>query len=211
MGDIYLVRHGEVAWNRENTYAGRTDLPLNDTGRAQGETLAQCLAEIDISAVYSSSLTRARETAEIIAGRLGLGVTPIDALQEVNYGEWEGISEKEIQERDPELYRRWRADPVHVGIPGGETFGGVAERALPAFEEIARRHPEEKIVVVAHKSVNRVLLCCLLGVDVNRYRSIAQENCAVNHIVMRSDGRFVVHSINDRCHMPQGPCVDTGT
>lgn len=201
MSKVYLIRHGEVAWNAANAYVGSTDIPLNETGRAQAALLAKRLERDDISAIYASDLSRARETAEIAAERLGLSVMIIPALQELDYGEWEGMPEVELPKRYPELFEAWKADPAKVSTPGGETFAQLRDRAYPAFCRIAEEHPNENVVIVAHKSTNRALLCCLLGMDINRYKQIGQGNAAMNIIERREDGRFVVEQINECCHL----------
>lgn len=200
MGKIYLVRHGETAWNRANTYVGATDIALNARGREQAEMLAEFLAQSHLQAVYSSDLSRARETAEAIAARHGMQVQPVPGLREVNYGEWEGLNEAEMVSRYPETYEQWRIDPVSVRIPGGETFGELRERAFEAFREIALAHADSEAVIVAHKSVNRVILCGLLGIDIARYRMVSQGNACLNVVRTRKDG-FVVDAVNETCHL----------
>ncbi|HEY3297735.1 MAG TPA: histidine phosphatase family protein [Armatimonadota bacterium] len=201
MTRVYLVRHGEVIWNKKNTYAGQTDLPLNETGLAQAELLADYLKDKGIAAVYSSDLSRARETASAIARPLGLDVRTDKDLREVNYGEWEGLSEAEIAEQYPEIFSRWRDDAANTRIPGGESFNEMKDRAYPSFMKIALSHPEQDIAVVAHKSVNRTLLCCLLGADINIYRRVAQENACVNVIQVRRPDWLIIESINERCFL----------
>jgi len=204
VGRLYLIRHGEVAWNRENSYIGSTDLPLNDEGRRQAELLADRLKGTDLAGVYSSDLSRARETAEIIAERLDLSVVIVPELRELDYGEWEGMPEIELPKRYPELYAQWRANPAEVRAPGGETFGELRDRACPAFERIAKAHAGENVIVVAHKSANRVMLCRLMGIDIKYYREIGQGNAALNVIERREDGRMVVESVNDMSHLSPG-------
>lgn len=201
---VYLIRHGEVAWNRANSYVGRTDLALNETGRKQALSLAEFLLTKQISKIYASDLSRAMETAQIVGDKVGLSVQPLQELREVNYGDWEGLSEEAIAEKYPDIFPEWRRRAAEVRIPGGETFQEVKDRAFPAFQKIAASHSDESIVVVAHKSVNRVLLCSLLGVDVNRYRSIAQENACINTIQVRREDWLIVESINERCFLPEG-------
>jgi broad specificity phosphatase PhoE len=201
LGKIYLLRHGEVAWNSKNAYVGSTDLPLNDTGLKQAELAANCLKSKDISAVYSSDLTRAMQTAGSVAAAIGLDVNPLSALREVDYGFWEGLSEEEIAGKYPDILAPWRSNVKGVRIPGGETFQELCDRAFPAFTRIAEKNQDGNVVVVAHKSANRVLICAALGVDINLYRSIGQDNACINRIDRRSDGRFVIESINDTCHL----------
>ena len=206
MGKIFLIRHGEVEWNRRNAYIGSTDLPLNPMEQAQARQLAEYLRSKEISAIYSSDLIRASQTAEIIAARLSLKVNIYPELREVDYGEWEGVPESEVRERYPDFYPGWRANPLEVRTPGGETFGELRDRALPAFIEIAKAHPKDNVAILAHKSANRVILACLLGMDVNRYRQIGQGNSCVNTIEARPDGGLVVESINLRGHLLDAGC-----
>ena len=201
MGTLYLIRHGEVKWNREAAYVGSTDLPLDLTGRMQAERLTGYLESKCISAVYSSDLMRAYQTAEIIANRMGLPVHALKELREADYGEWEGVPEIEVPKLYPGIFEQWRDDVLNVRIPGGETFAELRDRAFPAFCRIAEAHPDGQVAIVAHKSTNRVILCCLLGVDVNTYRQLGQGNAAVNIIHRRQDGSFVVETINECCHL----------
>jgi len=202
---VYLVRHGEVAWNRENSYVGRTDLPLNETGIRQAEKLAEYFADKGITRFYCSPLRRAVQTAEIVASKVGSTVVKIGALQEINYGAWEGLSEEQIKSRYPDVFPAWRTDPAEVCIPEGETFNEVLERALPAFNDIlARANDEGDTVVVAHKSVNRALICAVLGISVNRYRSLGQDNACINTVQVKGDNWLVVENINETCHLLDG-------
>ena len=198
---IYLIRHGEVEFNRKNAYVGSTDLPLNDHGRHQAELLADYLEDKQISAVYASDLKRAYETAEIIAGRIGLQVHALPELRELDYGDWEGVPEADAPKLYPDIFREWRKNPVEIRVPGGETVGELRDRAYPAFCRIIEQVSAANLVIVAHKTTNRVLLCCLLGVDPNDYRQIGQGNSAINVIERRKDSRLVVDAINESCHL----------
>jgi broad specificity phosphatase PhoE len=149
MTELYLVRHGETEWNAARRIQGRTDIPLNDTGREQARQAAELLARRRWQGVYTSPLGRAHETARIIADRLGLaGVTDIDALVERDYGEAEGMGFDEIEA----LY------PEGVRAPGQETREEVAARVVPALLELAERHPGERLVIVSHGGAIRSVL-----------------------------------------------------
>jgi probable phosphoglycerate mutase len=117
---ILLARHGETDWNRERRWQGRADRPLNDTGRTQARQLAEVLASREIDAVYASDLLRARETAEIVADRLGLPVGLDPGLREVDVGDWAGRLASEIERDDPEGFRRWQEG--RQGWRGGESY-----------------------------------------------------------------------------------------
>jgi broad specificity phosphatase PhoE len=149
MTELYLVRHGETEWNAARRIQGRTDIPLNDTGREQARQAAELLARRRWQGVYTSPLGRAHETARIIAERLGLdGVTDIDALVERDYGEAEGMGFDEIEA----LY------PEGVRAPGQETRDEVAARVVPALLQLAERHPGERLVIVSHGGAIRAVL-----------------------------------------------------
>ncbi len=146
---LYLVRHGETDWNREHRIQGRTDIPLNDTGRQQARETAALLARREWDAVIASPLARAFETASIIAAELGLPEpTPLPAVVERNYGEAEGMDYLTLDTQFPE----------GTVVPGRETHEEVAARALPALLEVARQHPDSAVIVVAHGGVIRSVL-----------------------------------------------------
>ena len=145
---IYLVRHGETDWNRERRIQGSTDIPLNDTGRSQASATGALLASREWDGVYASPLSRAFETAEIIADTLGLPIPRIvPQLAERNYGDAEGLTGDEIDARF-----------AGADVPGRETRDEVAARALPAIVELAEKHPGESIVLVSHGGVIRTIL-----------------------------------------------------
>ena len=141
MTTLLLVRHGETDWNASGRLQGHTDTPLNDFGRQQARALAYELASEQLDAVYSSDLARARETAEIVAERLGLPVAVDADLREKNWGNWEGLSSTE---RDAVVYV-------------GESSAAHRDRMLAALGRIAERHPSGRVLVVTHGgSVRRV-------------------------------------------------------
>jgi len=149
MTELYLVRHGETDWNAARRIQGRTDIPLNDTGRAQARQAAELLARRRWDAVYSSPLERAHETARIIAERLGLDdVTDVEAFVERDYGEAEGMGFDELEARYPEGVR----------APGQETREQVAARVVPALLALAEQHPGERLVIVSHGGAIRSVL-----------------------------------------------------
>jgi 2,3-bisphosphoglycerate-dependent phosphoglycerate mutase len=170
MTTLVLVRHGETDWNAEGRLQGHTDRPLNDFGRRQARELADRLAGGDaIAAVYASDLVRARETAEIVAARLGgLPVAVDPDLREKNWGSWEGLTGDE------------RLTVEYVG----ETTEAHRDRTLRAVLRIVERHPGERVVVVTHGGSLRRLQAAVSGVALP-----VIENCAV-WVVAHEDGGF---------------------
>jgi 2,3-bisphosphoglycerate-dependent phosphoglycerate mutase len=110
---ILIARHGESDWNRERRWQGYADRPLTDRGREQARALAARLAHIELDAVYSSDLQRARDTAAVVAENQGLEVQAVPELREVDVGSWSGLTRVEAEERFPEGYARWTS-----GFPG---------------------------------------------------------------------------------------------
>ncbi len=149
MTQLYLVRHGETDWNRQRRIQGRTDIPLNDTGRTQARETGLVLAARSWDGVFASPLARARETADIIAAGLGLApVRTVAALVERDYGEAEGLSDAEVD----------RLFPDGVDPAGRETREQVAARVVPALIALAQEHPGESLVVVSHGGAIRSVL-----------------------------------------------------
>ena len=146
---LYLVRHGETDWNLEHRIQGSTDIPLNETGRAQAATTGRLLVTREWDAVVASPLSRAFETATIIAAELGLPEpTTLDAIVERHYGEAEGLDYDQIAARFPD----------DSPVPGRESRDAVAERVIPALIALAEAHPGESLVVVSHGGVIRSVL-----------------------------------------------------
>jgi broad specificity phosphatase PhoE len=174
---ILLVRHGETDWNLERRVQGHSDTPLNDTGRAQALALAETLEGEEFDAVYASDLARAFDTAQVVAERRGLPVTPVPGLRERNFGTWEGLTDTEIFERFP---------AAKIGSWGdAETQDEMRERVLGALREIAAAHPNGRVLVVTHGGpVRRLLVEC--GLDGNG----PIGNCALYEVRLQ-DGRFV--------------------
>src|SRR4030067_832999 len=111
MTSIYLVRHGQTAWNKGEIFRGRTDIPLDETGLREAEGAGEYLKEIRVMTIYSSPLTRARQTAEKIAAFHQIEVKLLPGIIDMSFGNWEGHSLKEIRDRDEERYRQWREQP----------------------------------------------------------------------------------------------------
>ena len=200
MTRIIVVRHGQTEWNRVVRFRGVIDVPLNETGLAQARAVGRRLAPLPISAVYSSPLSRALQTAQAIAEPHGLTVVPHAGLKDISFGAWGGLTPEEVQEKYPDLLPRWFAEPHLVRPPDGETLDEVRERLALFVQEIIARHADETVVLVAHQVVNRVLCCYLIGLDNSNYWRIAQDNCCID-VFDHHDGRFDIVTLNDTCHL----------
>ena len=170
MTTILIARHGQSDWNHEKRWQGHADRPLTERGREQAQALADRLAHIELDAVYSSDLKRARDTAAAVAESQGLELQQLPDLREVDVGSWSGLTRAEAEERFPEGFARWRD-----GYPGwkdGETYEAMTDRVLRAVDEIAAEHEGGRVLVVSHGGPIRAMHAAALGLDVHAYRRL---------------------------------------
>lgn len=200
MTSIYLVRHGQTAWNKEEIFRGRTDIPLDETGLKQAELAGEYFKAMVIQGVYSSPLSRAWQTAEPIALFQNLKAQPIEGIIDMSFGNWEGHALQEIERIDPETYRQWREEPHLAKLPGGESLDDVRFRAMAALEKVIEKHPGETLVLVSHRVVNKVLICGILGIDNSHFWQIAQDTAAIN-LIQYKKGRYILSLMNETCHL----------
>ena len=147
---IWLVRHGQTDWNLEGRFHGHRDIPLNSIGVAQAERIGKWFADKPLRAVWSSDLSRARETANQIARHHGLEVSLCSMLRETNFGSWEGLTWQDIEADFPEFWQNWLDDPTSNPAPGGETVSQLSLRFAKAVKDIAHRYPGETIAIGTH-------------------------------------------------------------
>ena len=188
---IVLVRHGETDWNRERRFQGHADQPLNEAGRRQAGELADILGGERLAAVYTSPLRRARETAAIVAERVGLEAHELEALREIDVGDWQGLTIEEIRTRFPE-----RADVAwRSGWENGETHGELDARVIPALHALAGRHAGESVLGVTHAGPIRAALAAATGVSLeeSRVRIGPLENCSVYRFLVWDGNLERVH------------------
>jgi alpha-ribazole phosphatase len=162
---LLLVRHAATDASFAGRCHGRLDVGLSPEGRRQAEALAAALTDVPLAAVYSSPLARAVDTAATLATARGLEVVRDERLQELDFGELEGLSYEEISAGRPDLFRAWMESPTSVRFPGGEGFADLRARVLPAVSELRERHEGEAAAVVAHGGVVRVVLADALGLE----------------------------------------------
>jgi broad specificity phosphatase PhoE len=195
MTEIILVRHGETEWNVGEIFRGRIDIDLNETGRKQAELLGEYLSESKIEAVYSGPLKRALNTAQAIARYHHLEAQIAAGLNDLDFGQWQGLSLREVREKYRELHAEWVNHPERVKLPGGETLGDVRERAVKVVNEVIARH-KGAVVLVSHRVVNKVLICALLGLDDSHFWNIRLDTCGLTTFTYEN-GRFVLSRHND--------------
>lgn len=203
MGLIYLIRHGRTLWNKEEVFRGQADIPLNEFGRLQAKALSKELQERKLKdpIFFSSPLKRAWETAKIAGSFLpGISVTDVGAFVDISFGEWQGQTREKVGNLYPELFRMWQRNPAEVVFPGGGNLGEVADRAKKAFMDIAQGYPENDVIIVTHRVINKVLLSLLLCANLDLFWKIRQDTACIN--VLAWEGSIVnMLVINDTCHL----------
>jgi broad specificity phosphatase PhoE len=190
---IHLVRHGDTPQAAEGIFCGDLDPPLTGHGRTQADHLARAAAPLGLIALYSSPKVRARETAEPIARATGLEPVIEDGLREIAYGRWEGLREVDIRASEPAALAAWHADPALESPPGGETAYDIAARALPVLRRVRDRHPSGHAMLVSHKATIRVIVCALLGMPLQRFRThVACPTTSVTSFEFGPDGPLLI-------------------
>lgn len=200
MTKVYVVRHGQTAWNLEEVFRGRADIPLDETGKTEVHLAGQALQNETIHAIYSSPLSRSMETAENVAKFHKIPVSPLEAIVDISYGDWEGVRLKEVAEKYPDLYSLWLKEPHSIRFPNGESLEEVRMRTMGAVEKLLLNHPNETIVLVAHRVPNKVICCTLLGLDNSHFWRIQQDTASTN-LFIHKDDQWIVSFINDTSYL----------
>ena len=181
-------------------FRGRTDLPLSDHGLAQAAAIGKYLAAEEISGVFVSPMQRAIQTARPLAELKNLDVQPLEGLIDADFGSWQGKTMPQVQAESPELYKVWQEAPHKVTFPGGENYLDIARRATQALVKLAAELGESGAMLVAHRFINKVIICSLLGIEGSGFWKIKQDTACINCLLFR-DGEVVIESINDVSHL----------
>ena len=199
---LFMVRHGATDNNLADPplLQGRADVPLSVAGRQQAERTAALMASQKIDRVYASPLLRAQQTASAIALPHHLDVEVVEAIQEIDVGQWEGRSWKEIAVSEPERYRQFMANPAEHGYAGGENVTELDQRVQPAMEALLAANLGKQVVVVGHNLVNRTFLARLIGLPLAQVRNVHQDNCGVS-VARYRDGEIKLLSLNSAFHL----------
>lgn len=194
---IYLLRHGQTAWNADNNrYCGRTDIPLTEKGLSQAEEVKRQLQGIEFEAVYSSPLQRAYITAGIASGK---EVIKDDRLIEADFGNWENKTKEEFMAENESLWLDWMRDPgTHRAGGTGETGGEIVARVNDFFSSLQQKHSSGNVMVVAHNGINRLYMAHKLGMPLKNYRQLVQENSSITRFELDKHGTFTLELLNSK-------------
>ncbi len=202
---LHLLRHGQTALSREDVFCGSgLDPELTAEGFQMAHAFAAASQAKSWAAIYSSSLRRGITTAQPLCNQLGLGLQVREELNEIAYGEWEGLKKEKVERDFHDDYISWLADPAWHPPTGGEAAVVIARRGLRVVEEIKSNCAEGNVLIVSHKATIRIILCSLLGIDVGRFRY--RLVCPVGSV---SVVEFTLHgpllrALADRSHLSEG-------
>ncbi|MFO0756867.1 MAG: histidine phosphatase family protein [Byssovorax sp.] len=199
---ILLIRHGQTDDNKNLVFQGQGGRGLNAEGRAECQRLAERLAGMGakLDAIFCSDLTRARESAEIVAAPLGLSPVADEGLREVYLGSWEGLAHQEIASRFPEEWAAWQRG-LDIRRGGGETYAELGDRMVAAVDRIAGGAHGGRLGIVSHGGTIKVFVARVLGVGVASLRSFqVAANTSVSVVERREDGRYRLLVWNDVSH-----------
>lgn len=198
-----LVRHGETEFNSSLRYWGKTDVELGPKGLRQAEQLRDRLATEKINCVYSSELKRAAVTARTIASMHGIKVINRPELNEINFGQVEGLTFEEIKIKYPEVSRMWMQRSPELAYPGGESLASL-EKRVAEFKTVLLGHsPQETILIVAHSGILRSLICQVLNLELASRWNIRIDLASLS-IVETYPETAILSLLNDTSHLKDG-------
>lgn len=203
MTRLYLVRHGQTAWNAQKRIQGQLDMALSPEGREQARHLACRLRDFNVHSLYSSDLCRARETAEIIADMVGLGLDgTFAALREIDFGRWAGRTLAEIGEAEPERLAWWREDAFQRRVPDGECFQDVMQRAVACINELLEKNRGRNILVVSHGGPLTHIIGEFLKLDMESRARLGLGNCSLTVLAPAEEpGSWQAEILNATDHL----------
>ncbi len=200
MSKLLLVRHGITESNSARRFAGHSDVEMNADGYGQVKRLRDRLANEKIDAIYSSDLKRALVTAEVISAGRKVDILACSELREMNFGDVDGLTFKEIGHRYPELAESITNFSLQLKFPGGESFEGFIARTSKFLDRLEKHDPSETILIAAHSGPLRVLVCHLLGIDQSHWRQIRLDNASMSIVETYPRGA-IISLLNDTSHL----------
>ena len=196
MGQIIFLRHGQAKNNTERILAGRTEgVPLTDTGIKQAEHTAQLLADMNISAIYSSPIERAKHTAEIAGKHNSLDVTIDDRLNELDMGKFTGMPYDEIFNSHGNVFMKFYNGELEIAHNGVETFPDVKKRILGIVDHVIEKHPGENVLLVTHMDPIKAMLSTVIDLSPTNLFELIIANASLN-IFREKDRKFSISGLN---------------
>ena len=197
---LILVRHGETDANKRGLIQGVSAAPLNELGLAQAEAAARAVEFEAPVALYASPLLRAAQTAAAIARRAGVEPVTESGLIEMDVGEFDGLTGRELRERFPDVMRRWDENAFDTALPGGESLSNVRDRAWRTIQNLAQRHESDTVVAVTHNFTIQMIVCATLDMPPNGFRRLKVDLGSITRMDV-DPGRTALVSLNETMHL----------
>jgi probable phosphoglycerate mutase len=195
-----LLRHGETPLSVEKRFSGHGDVALTERGAAQAAAAADRLADAGVEVIVSSPLRRTRQTAQVVADRLGLEPVVDDGFAETDFGEWEGSTFGEIAKHSPDALQAWLDDPA-VAPPGGESMASTARRVAAARERAVSAYPDQTVLVVSHVTPIKSMLRDAIGAPIEAVYRLHLDPASLSIIDWYADRPGVVRLMNETSHL----------
>jgi len=202
MTNIYIVRHGETQWNKEEVFRGRKDIPLNETGQKQAEMVGLYFRDKGIKRIVSSPLARAVQTAEAISKTTGMAVVSTEEFTDINFGAWEGLSLREVERRYPADLAVWKTLPENLKIKNGETLEMVRKRISIGLADVVPTK-EGAVVVVTHRVICKMIVLHLLKIGNEHFWDMKYDPASIT-LVELNNNQFTLAFSNETCHLRKG-------
>lgn len=198
---VILVRHGETFYNAQKRPQGFLDIKLNENGLKQAKLLAKSLKDYPIDVFIASPLNRAYVTTETVAKMHNMKIAYTDdRLKEINFGDWAGLTPEEQISKFPTVTKLWNETPCLANFPNGENLRDLQYRARAALEDAVAKYPGKTIFIGAHRYVNMTIICSVLGIDLEHFWQISQNNTCVN-VLKYEDGVWQLVTMNSVAHL----------
>lgn len=197
--EILLIRHGETKWNRELVFRGKCDIPLSEYGLKQAESLRKYLSTFKIDAIFSSPLVRAKQTVKLLSEYLGIEISPIEFLVDVDFGLWTGLSRDKVNEKYHTEFVKWSNNPLDMLFSNGDSVKNVQQRCYHWLEEAAKGD-YERVIVVTHRVILKLLLLSILKAHENSFWKIQFDTCSISSLDA-NNGKFSINYLNNTHHL----------
>jgi probable phosphoglycerate mutase len=199
MMKIYIVRHGETQWNKEEVFRGRKDISLNETGKKQVERVGLYFSHRPINRIVSSPLARARQTAEAISNPISIAIETMEELTDFNFGIWEGLPLREVEKRFPADFAIWKTSPEKLRIENGDTLAMVRNRISAGLANITSGQ-EGAVVIVTHRVICKIIVLHALGIGNEHFWDMKYDPGSITLLDRKNDKYTLIFS-NDTCHL----------
>lgn len=196
---VYVVRHGETAYNREEIFRGRKDIPLNEAGEKQAKRVGMYFKDKDIGRIITSPLIRAQQTARGIGEAIHVPVKTIEEFTDMNFGMWEGVTLKEVERLYPEEFSLWRKAPQKLKVKDGESLAQVRGRMRKGIERMLSGE-ERDCVIVTHRVLCKLMILYAMNIPNSRFWGIKFDPASIS-LIEKNGKEMTVLFVNDTCHL----------